>query len=42
MSEKSAKYLSPIPNPGKILCIGLNYSKHAEETGNPIPPYPIV
>ena len=42
VSEKSAKYLSPIPNPGKILCIGLNYRKHAEETGNPIPPYPVV
>jgi 2-keto-4-pentenoate hydratase/2-oxohepta-3-ene-1,7-dioic acid hydratase in catechol pathway len=42
VSEKSAKYLPPIPNPGKILCIGLNYRKHAEETGNPIPPYPVV
>lgn len=42
VSEKSAKYLSPIPNPGKILCIGLNYRKHAEETGNPIPAYPVV
>ena len=42
VSEKSAKYLSPIPNPGKILCIGLNYRKHAEETGSPIPDYPVV
>ena len=42
VSEKSAKYLSPIPNPGKILCIGLNYRKHAEETGSPIPGYPVV
>ncbi len=42
VAEKSAKYLPPIPNPGKILCIGLNYRKHAEETGNPIPPYPVV
>lgn len=42
VSEKSAKYLTPIPSPGKILCIGLNYRKHAEETGNPIPPYPVV
>ena len=42
VSEKSAKYLPPIPNPGKILCIGLNYRKHAEETGNPIPEYPVV
>jgi acylpyruvate hydrolase len=25
VSEKSAKYLPPIPSPGKILCIGLNY-----------------
>jgi 2-keto-4-pentenoate hydratase/2-oxohepta-3-ene-1,7-dioic acid hydratase in catechol pathway len=38
VSEKSAKYLAPIPNPSKIICIGLNYRKHAEETGNPIPP----
>ena len=42
VSEKSAKYLPPIPNPGKILCIGLNYRKHAEETGSPIPQYPVV
>jgi 2-keto-4-pentenoate hydratase/2-oxohepta-3-ene-1,7-dioic acid hydratase in catechol pathway len=42
VSAKSAKYLPPIPNPGKILCIGLNYRKHAEETGSPIPAYPIV
>ena len=42
VSEKSAKYLCPIPAPGKILCIGLNYRKHAEETGSPIPTYPVV
>src|SRR5882762_9646640 len=42
ISEKSAKYLCPIPAPGKILCIGLNYRKHAEETGSPIPSYPVV
>ncbi|TAJ85464.1 fumarylacetoacetate hydrolase family protein [Reyranella sp.] len=42
VSEKSAKYLPPVPNPGKILCIGLNYRKHAEETGSAIPDYPLV
>ncbi len=42
VSEKSAKYLPPVPNPGKILCIGLNYRKHAEETGAQIPGYPVV
>lgn len=39
---KSAKFLPPIPDPPKVLCIGLNYRKHAEETKNPIPPYPVV
>ncbi|MDP1964630.1 MAG: fumarylacetoacetate hydrolase family protein [Reyranella sp.] len=42
VSEKSARYLPPIPSPGKILCIGLNYRKHAEETSSPIPQYPVV
>ncbi len=32
----------PIPRPPKILCIGLNYRHHAEETGMAIPDYPIV
>ncbi|MCG8491824.1 MAG: fumarylacetoacetate hydrolase family protein [Sneathiellales bacterium] len=27
---------------GKLICIGLNYSDHAEETGMPIPEEPIV
>tara|TARA_B100000427_G_scaffold258113_1_gene221997 strand:+ start:2434 stop:3276 length:843 start_codon:yes stop_codon:yes gene_type:complete len=31
-----------IKNPGKFVAIGLNYSDHAEETGNPIPTEPIV
>ncbi len=34
--------LPPIPRPGKIVCIGLNYRKHAEEGGNAIPDYPAV
>ncbi len=31
-----------IKKPGKFMAIGLNYSDHAEETGNPIPSEPIV
>jgi 2-keto-4-pentenoate hydratase/2-oxohepta-3-ene-1,7-dioic acid hydratase in catechol pathway len=31
-----------VPDPGKIICVGLNYRKHAEETGSPIPAYPIL
>lgn len=30
------------PNPSKIICIGLNYRKHAEESGMAIPPIPVV
>ena len=34
--------LCPVPRPGKIICIGLNYRAHAIEGGNPIPDYPAV
>lgn len=32
----------PIPQPQKILCIGLNYRDHAEETGAKLPDEPVV
>jgi 2-keto-4-pentenoate hydratase/2-oxohepta-3-ene-1,7-dioic acid hydratase in catechol pathway len=34
--------LPPIPDPEKILCIGLNYRTHAEETKQAIPEVPTV
>jgi 2-keto-4-pentenoate hydratase/2-oxohepta-3-ene-1,7-dioic acid hydratase in catechol pathway len=33
---------SPIAQPGKVVCIGLNYRRHAEETGAAIPSEPVV
>ncbi len=33
---------APIPDPGKLFCIGLNYRDHAIETGSPIPSEPVV
>ena len=36
------KLAAPVPNPDKILCIGLNYADHAAESGQPLPDYPIV
>ncbi|MGI5156592.1 fumarylacetoacetate hydrolase family protein [Microbispora sp. CA-102843] len=33
---------APVARPGKIICIGLNYSDHAEETGAAIPAEPVV
>jgi len=32
----------PVANPSKILCIGLNYAKHAKETNLPLPKEPIL
>ncbi len=34
--------IAPIPRPGKILCIGLNYRDHALETRSEIPSEPVV
>lgn len=36
------KLLPPIPNPDKILCVGLNYLDHIEEVGVTVPEYPAV
>lgn len=36
------KLLAPIPRPGKIMAIGLNYRDHARETGAAIPTKPIL
>jgi 2,4-diketo-3-deoxy-L-fuconate hydrolase len=33
---------APFARPHQILCIGLNYSDHAAETGQTVPPEPIV
>jgi 2,4-didehydro-3-deoxy-L-rhamnonate hydrolase len=33
---------SPILRPSKIVCVGLNYRAHAEETGGKLPPEPML
>lgn len=33
--------LAPVPRPGKLICIGLNYRDHAEECGLPVPERPM-
>lgn len=42
VSEARAKFGPAVPNPPKIICVGLNYRRHAAETGNPIPPVPLL
>ena len=36
------KLMAPVPNPSKIVAIGLNYRDHAREQGAPIPDRPII
>jgi len=31
-----------VPRPGKIVCVGLNYRRHARESGMPLPETPIL
>ena len=37
-----ATLLAPIPDPRKIICLGLNYRDHAAESGMAIPTEPIL
>jgi 2,4-didehydro-3-deoxy-L-rhamnonate hydrolase len=40
--SQDAYWFAPVPRPGKILCIGLNYRDHAAESNMPIPEKPVV
>ncbi|WP_054956790.1 fumarylacetoacetate hydrolase family protein [Paenibacillus dakarensis] len=42
VDEEQIEWGPCIPEPGKIICVGLNYRKHAEETNSPIPESPIL
>ncbi len=33
----TGEILAPLPSPGKVFCIGLNYRDHAAESGAPVP-----
>jgi len=36
------RYGCPVKKPSKIVCIGLNYSDHAKETGATVPSEPVI
>jgi 2-keto-4-pentenoate hydratase/2-oxohepta-3-ene-1,7-dioic acid hydratase in catechol pathway len=42
IDENDLKLGPCVPSPGKIICVGLNYRKHAEESNMPIPEYPVL
>ena len=35
------RLLAPVPDPEKIICLGLNYRDHAEESGQEVPAAPL-
>ncbi|MEX0686810.1 MAG: fumarylacetoacetate hydrolase family protein [Balneolales bacterium] len=40
--NESVRLAPPINNPGKIVCVGLNYADHAKEGGMALPEEPIL
>jgi acylpyruvate hydrolase len=38
----SVQFAPVIPNPGKIVCVGLNYRTHIQEMGRTLPEYPTL
>ena len=44
LPEDSVTFCTPVTDPEKILCIGLNYKKHVMESGkwDKLPEYPVV
>lgn len=42
LAESALQLGPPVPAPGKILCVGLNYRKHAAESGMAEPQEPVL
>src|SRR5215207_5734530 len=42
-SLRDVEYLPPLPDPGKLLCVGVYYADHREETGQAdVPQHPTI
>jgi 2-keto-4-pentenoate hydratase/2-oxohepta-3-ene-1,7-dioic acid hydratase in catechol pathway len=39
---EDARLTAPVPRPGKLICIGLNYRDHAAEQGKTVPDSPMI
>jgi 2-keto-4-pentenoate hydratase/2-oxohepta-3-ene-1,7-dioic acid hydratase in catechol pathway len=42
LDEMGLQYGPAVADPGKIVCVGLNYRRHAAETGMPVPETPVL
>jgi len=40
--DSAARLGPPLARPSKLICIGLNYKAHAEESGVELPPEPVI
>lgn len=40
--EGDVTLVAPVPNPRKVICVGLNYADHARESGASPPPEPVI
>lgn len=41
-NKDDVKVEAPVPNPGKMLCVGHNYREHILEMGRELPSHPVV
>ncbi|MCM4156923.1 fumarylacetoacetate hydrolase family protein [Gramella sp. AN32] len=39
---ENSRIASPVCRPSKLICVGLNYAKHAEESGAEVPKEPVL
>jgi len=42
VDRSTLRLTAPVPRPGKVVCIGVNYREHAAEMGREPPPVPTV
>ena len=40
--EESVEFLSAVNDPAKVICVGLNYRRHAKESNLPVPEEPLL
>ena len=42
IGPQGVRLLAPVPQPQKVICVGLNYADHAKESGVQPPPEPVL
>lgn len=42
VAASAVRLAAPIPDPRKVICVGLNYADHARESGVEPPPEPVI